>query len=410
MSRESLYRIALAAWSFIAGLAVMFAALWLMDMTPSEAVRSAARGEFARAEHPMWTEYASVTPEVKQVSADLMQDRSSAIVEAVEQVSPAVVSISLIVERRYLNRSYEDYFNYFYNRGRRTETARVLYPKVGTGFIINADGIIVTNHHVIAQGSEFLVTLQDGREYPGKLVGASEALDIAVLKISGDGFPFAVLGDSDGLTIGEWAIAIGNPFGSLLQDNQPTVTVGVISAVKRQFVGAAEEGRYYQNMIQTDAAINPGNSGGPLVNSGGEVIGINTFIFSQSGGNIGLGFARPINEVKRMVNEILTYGKVREVDLGVGGQGMGRQEIAMLNLPNDVQRGIMITYVAPDGPAAEAGIERGDIIYAMDGIPVKGVNDALAKIHSLKVGDVVELSLYREGRRFDTSIVARERK
>ena len=329
--------------------------------------------------------------------------RRNAIVRAIEEVNPAVVSIGIIVQRRYINTYYDDYWDYFM---RRPRTTREYYPKVGTGFVINSEGIVVTNHHVIEGGREVVVTLQDGREVAGEVIGADKTLDIAVIRIKGENFPYAPLGDSDDLIIGEWAIAIGNPYGSLLQDNRPTVTVGVISAVNRQFRGSAEEGRYYQNMIQTDAAINPGNSGGPLVNSRGEVVGINTFIFSKSGGSIGLGFAIPVNTVKRVVREILTYGKVRDVWLGFQGQEIGT--LMARSLGRSTADGVIVTYIEPGSPAAEAGLKRGDVIVAMDGIAIKGASDANAKIHSLQVGDRLVLTVERDGRSAEVTVVARE--
>src|SRR6185503_20605629 len=173
--------------------------------------------------------------------------------------------------------------------------------------IVDRSGIVLTNEHVVRNAEDIQVTLPDGRQMPGKLLGASAIYDLAVVRIQGDRLPAATMGNSDDLLVGEWAIAIGNPFGYLLNDPQPSVSVGVISATHRDVKSSATETGVYKDMIQTDASINPGNSGGPLINGDGEVIGINTFIFTQSGGSIGLGFAIPINMARRVMDEVSRY-------------------------------------------------------------------------------------------------------
>ena len=394
---------AFALWYFLSGMAVLFVFLVLFDVNPHGLVFP---GSDSAVQGPMWHENSPAVAARSVSAGDAQQiddSRSNAIVRAIGNVNEAVVSIGIIVQQRYISPHNRDYWDYFLRRG---STTRKYYPKIGTGFLINAEGIIVTNHHVIEGGREVVVTLQDGTEVPGEVIGFDKTLDIAVIKIEGGGHPYAPLGDSDGLIIGEWAIAIGNPYGSLLQDNHPTVTVGVISAVNRQFRGSSEEGRYYQNMIQTDAAINPGNSGGPLINSRGEVVGINTFIFSQSGGNVGLGFAIPVNTAKRVVHEILTYGKIRQVWLGFQGQEIGT--LMARSLERSTTDGVIITYVESGSPAEEAGLQRGDIIVEMDGIPVKSANDANAKINSLRVGDRLQVKIERNGRTTTVEVVAKE--
>jgi serine protease Do len=401
------YRLSFAAfalWYFLSGMAVLFIVLVVFNIDPHALLFP---GDELGRQRPMWHEIKTATEPLPltAVSQEGLDDsRNNAIIRSIQSVNPAVVGIGIIVQRRYVDPNYRDYWEYFFRR--EPSTAQEYYPKIGTGFLINADGIVVTNHHVIEGGREVIVTLQDGREVQGQVIGFDKTLDVAVIKIEGGNYPYAPLGDSDNLIIGEWAIAIGNPYGSLLQDNRPTVTVGVISAVNRQFRPSSEEERYYQNMIQTDAAINPGNSGGPLINSRGEVIGVNTFIFSQSGGNIGLGFAIPINTVKRVVDEILTYGKIRTVWLGFQGQEIG--SLLRRSLGRESTEGVIVTYIEPDGPADNAGLQRGDVITAMDGIPVKGAADANAKIHSLRVGDRLELTVERDGRSTRIVITARE--
>jgi serine protease Do len=407
MKSRASYSIALAAWGFVAGSLAVLAVLWILG-TPVDQLFTAEPASAGQTSEPGYYEY---TPRdrstiMQQVSADIVQDRSNAIINSINNVSPSVVSISLIIERRMLSRGYRYYMDPFYNRG-EGKTVRQKIPKVGTGFLVNPDGMIVTNHHVIEHGKDIMVSLQDGREFDAEILGKDEALDLALLKIEGEDFPYAPLGDSDNLVTGEWAIAIGNPFGNLLQDNQPTVTVGVISAVRRKFISGEEDERYYQNMIQTDAAINPGNSGGPLVNAEGEVIGINTFIFTPSGGNIGLGFARPINEVKRLIDEILTYGEVRDVYLGFYAQTISSVLARSYNLPSS--SGFIIVSVDKGSPAWEAGLRRGDVVYALDDVPIKGAGDSNARISSLKVGDELKLRVYRDGRYSDVVLEAVER-
>ena len=411
---------------FIIGLAFLFLFLVLFDMNPRDVLFPSGAGRdqglvFAdteggsadtrpagalvdELEGPMYHEADSrVAVASRERSADIDDSRDNAIIRAIREVSPAVVSIGITVQRRYIEPYFDDYLGYFYRRGR---SYNQYYPKVGTGFIINSEGVVLTNHHVIEGGTDVVVILQDGRELKGSVIGSDKTLDIAVVRIEGENLPYAILGDSDDLIIGEWAIAIGNPFGSLLQDNNPSVTVGVISAVNRQFRPSSEEGRYYQNMIQTDAAINPGNSGGPLVNSSGQVIGLNTFIFTKSGGNIGLGFAIPINTAKAVVREILSYGKVRNVWLGFQGQEIGTLTARALGLSST--DGVIVTYVEEGSPAHGAGLQRGDLIMEMDGIPVIGASDANAKIRSLKVGDKLRLRVNRDGRLLSLEIEAKE--
>jgi len=223
--------------------------------------------------------------------ASISTTRRNAIVLAAEKVEPAVVSISVEMTRVVqLSPFYDEFFNSFFRDVFPRREYHEVIPKLGSGFIVNRQGYILTNHHVISDGERFFVTLSDGREFEAKLLGADRYADIAVLKIKGKNLPYAELGDSEKLIIGEWAIAIGNPFGNLLTGPEPTVTVGVISATNRTFYPSSSDEHIYQNMIQTDAAINPGNSGGPLVNAEGKVIGINTFIVTKSGGSMGIGF------------------------------------------------------------------------------------------------------------------------
>jgi serine protease Do len=215
------------------------------------------------------------------------------------------------------------------------------------------------------------------------------------------------LGDSDDLIIGEWAIAIGNPFGNVLKDPQPTVTVGVISAVNRSFNPAGEEEHIYQDMIQTDAAINPGNSGGPLVNADGKVIGINTFIVTKSGGSLGIGFAIPINKCKQVLKEVTQYGRVRQVWFGFQLQEMTPLYARSLGLKE--AEGFIVVYVERRSPAWQADLQKGDILLGVDGKSLNSVADVRLLLLSRRVGDKLILTVQRNSRQLKIPLTLRER-
>ncbi|HPN41497.1 MAG TPA: trypsin-like peptidase domain-containing protein [Candidatus Cloacimonadota bacterium] len=226
--------------------------------------------------------------------------RHNSITAAVQAVEPAVVSVNVIKTELIrggnpFGFSFFDFFD-FAPLQRQVQS-------IGTGIIYDPAGFIITNAHVVSGATQIKVVLPDKREFDATVVGKDDTRDIAKLKINGSRLPYARLGSSKDLIIGEWAVALGNPYGFLMNDSKPSVSVGVISAVNRSFA-PRDDNRSYRNMIQTDAAINPGNSGGPLVNINGEVIGVNTFIFSENGGNIGIGFAIPIETVKEILASI----------------------------------------------------------------------------------------------------------
>jgi serine protease Do len=223
---------------------------------------------------------------------------------------------------------------------------------------VREDGVVVTNAHVVAGATRVLVAMRDGKRLAARVVGVDETIDLAVLKVDARGLPVAPLGSSDNLLIGEWAIAIGNPFGFVLGNSEPSVSAGVISATGRNLVGAAEGGGVYLDMIQTDAAINPGNSGGPLANADGEVIGVNSSIYTPTGGSVGLGFAIPINRARRVAEDLLAHGKVRRPWVGVT-LGSPRAAQSALDI---VSTEALVRAVTPGSPAARAGIEPGDVL------------------------------------------------
>jgi serine protease Do len=268
--------------------------------------------------------------------------------------------------------------------------------------IVDAAGLVVTNEHVVRDAERVTVTLTDGRQVPAKILGGSATYDLAVLKIDAEHLPVAPLGDSDGLVVGEWAIAIGNPFGYLITDSQPTVTAGVVSATRRDIKSEATSTGVYKNMIQTDAAINPGNSGGPLVNGDGEVIGINTFIFTQGGGSLGIGFAIPANLVRRVLGEIRSYGRVRIAWPGFQVQPV--TEYLAQRLAFREAGGLVVTRVDAGGPAAHVGVRVGDRIRKVNAQVVNSVDDAQRSIYGAAVGDQLALVVERGGRTFNLRV------
>lgn len=330
--------------------------------------------------------------------------RRTAIVRAAEEAGPGVVSIATI--RTQIVRSpliapfHDEWFEPFFRE--LYPTRRYDIPGLGSGFIVDSQGYVVTNGHVIQDAESIKVTLPDGRQFDGTPVGSDPNYDIALIKIESKELPSVVLGDSDNLLVGEWAIAIGNPFGFLLNDTQPSVTAGVISATHRDVKSEVKSGGIYKDMIQTDAAINPGNSGGPLVNSSGEVIGVNTFIFSSSGGSLGMGFAIPINTVKRVVDELIRFGQVRNIWIGISVQEISPFLAERLGIED--REGLVVSAIDRGSPAYRAGIRVGDVIRAVNGTRVTRTRDAQRIIFGTAVGDTVRLKVERDGRARDVVV------
>jgi len=312
--------------------------------------------------------------------------RRTAITDAVAKVAPAVVTVQTEVLDRTINP-----FDIF--AGSR------IVPGIGSGFIVRKDGIIVTNAHVVQDAQSIEVELRDGTTYPAKLVGRDEINDLAVLRIEAHDLPVAPLGDSDDLLIGEWVIAIGNPYGFLLGNSEPSVTVGVISGTGRNLVARSEGSAIYVDMIQTDAAINPGNSGGPLVDAEGNVIGVNSSIFSPSGGSVGLGFAIPIDRVRRVTDDLLAHGSVRRPWVGL------KLEIPSgPNVHADPRMAMRVTSVVPGSPADKAGIMRGDVLEKSRNRSIRTAFDWEAELLDLRVGEQVPLTLKRGDRHFVVTV------
>jgi serine protease Do len=342
------------------------------------------------------------------------ESRRNAIVVATERTAPAVVSIASKYTRQVQTYPFHssiarEWLKQFF---RVPDTQTREFSSLGSGVIIHEDGYILTNEHVVHNADLIEVTLSDGTIAEGHIVGDAPDYDLALIKIEGDNLPYAPLGDSDDILVGEWAIAIGQPFGQLLFDTQPTVTVGVISALHRDVKsGANQRGadeRIFKDMIQTDAAINPGNSGGPLVDSRGHVIGINTFIFSTgSGGNLGMGFAIPINRGKWVLEEIQRYGRVREVWVGITVREVTPQFAAALELGS--ARGLLVREIQLESPADKAGVKPGDLITSVNGQPIATLQEANRMIFGLKVGDTLEFEIDRRGERESVTLELEER-
>lgn len=346
---------------------------------------------------------AEVAPEA------LDRSRRTAIVEAAERVGPSVVTLS-VVQTRVVQTSRGPFGNDFFEPFFRDMIPQYRYreqiPSMGSGFIISQDGYVLTNEHVVHGADKITVILSDGRSFPGRLVGSQTQYDLAIVKIDGKNLPTAALGTSRDLLVGEWAIAIGNPFGFLLNDTQPTVTAGVISATRRDIKAQSQSSGIYKNMIQTDAAINPGNSGGPLVNARGEVVGINTFIFTKSGGSEGIGFAIPIDPAKRVVEEIIKYGKVRNVWIGVSTWEL--TPYVAQHLATTDRNGLYVSAIERGSPADKAGVRVADIIRKVNGTPVRDGNEAYRVIFGASVGDTITLTVERESKLLDLRLLLEE--
>ncbi len=339
---------------------------------------------------------------------DIDNTRRNAIVRAADKVGPAVVSLSVIqvVHTRSSSPLGNDFWGFLFLPPPSRER-KVL--SLGSGVIINPEGYILTNNHVVEGAKEIKVTLISGDEYPGRMIGTDPVTDLAVVKIIADKpvkFPNVVLGDSDDMIIGEWAIAIGNPFGYLLEDPKPTVTVGVISATNRDI--KPEEGMkaVYRKMIQTDASINPGNSGGPLVNALGEVIGINTFIFTSGRGSEGIGFAVPINRAKLVINDLLKFGEVVKAWIGLNVHSI-TPDIAQ-SLDISTNHGLIISSVSDNSPAARAGLIPGDLLLKVGKSEMKSVADWDEMVTYARAGRALGLNILRNSKEFSIVVVPEE--
>lgn len=347
-----------------------------------------------------------------------------AFVNVAEKVGPAVVSISAekihrVPGRRFFyfgprgrdffdNDFFDEFFKEFFEAIPEHKYKQI---GLGSGVIIDPEGYILTNEHVISGAEKIIVSLSDGREFQASIKGTDPRSDLAIIKIDAkEDLPYAVLGDSDTIKIGEWVVAIGNPFGFAMNSPKPTVTAGVISAVHRSLPGlpgARGRGRAYLDLLQTDAAINPGNSGGPLCNLDAEVIGINVAIVSTSGGYQGIGFAIPSNIAKRIIGDLIKGKEVVYGWIGVTIQEITKDLAEYFGLKE--KRGVLISGVLTGGPAYKAGLKSGDIIMKIDDLDIRDIRDVLRKISQTTPGQKVNLYIIRNGKPMRVALIVGKR-
>ena len=328
---------------------------------------------------------------VSQKSID--NSRQNAITNSIKEVGPAVVGINV------KGIEFQSPFRFMPFRPIEVESN-------GSGVVISPDGYIITNYHVVENASKIIVTITGGKQYDAEFVGWDELTDLAVLKLDGRNFPYVNMGNSDDLIIGEWVIALGNPFGLFDANQQPTATIGIISGKNLDF--GLQDGKVYQNMIQTDAAIKSGNSGGPLVNSKGELIGINTFVYSgdySSKGSSGFGFAIPINRARSIAEELKRKGRINRGKLGFNVYTLNPRISAYLNIP--FYEGLFVKEILKNGPASKAKLEIEDVIVELEGKKVKNIDDfnEILAIKNYRSGDKLKLKIWRRGRYLDRTLI-----
>jgi len=305
-----------------------------------------------------------------------------------ERTTPAVVNISTTTAIRAAEHPLmqDPFFRRFFKLPQNQRKRE--HHSLGSGVIVDPErGYVLTNNHVIAKADEIRVTLHDGRSLEAKLVGADPDTDVAVLKIPTEDLHGIRFADSDQLRVGDFVVAIGNPFGL-----SQTVTSGIVSALGRSGLGI--EG--YENFIQTDASINPGNSGGPLVNLRGELVGINTAILAPGGGNVGIGFAIPINMVRTIVAQIVDYGGVKRGHFGIAGQDLNPDLAKALGV--GIHQGAVVAQVLDESPAKQAGLRAGDVVTSLNGHAIRGAAELRTRLALLRIGDTVDLEVLRDGR------------
>jgi Do/DeqQ family serine protease len=332
-------------------------------------------------------------------SGDAQSRPAGSLSAAAQKASPAVVSINTSKNRPKVGSRQDPWFRYFHGDQEEDDAAGV-----GSGVIVSPEGHILTNNHVVEDADDIEVVLSDGRRAAAKVLGIDPDSDLALLKISLDNLPVIVLGQSESLRVGDIALAIGNPFGV-----GQTVTSGIVSALGRNQLGI----NTFENFIQTDAAINPGNSGGALVDANGHLIGINTAIYSRSGGNMGIGFAIPVATAMSVMKDLIRDGKVTRGWIGVEPQDLSAELAATFKLPpkvgNDALSGVVITGVLQNGPAAKAGIRPGDVIVKVNNQAVGNVSELLSSVASLQPGTPAQLQVWRSQGVADISVTPSQR-
>jgi serine protease Do len=321
-------------------------------------------------------------PARTHAGSEIDASRRTAITSAAERVAPAVVTVQVETKSEAPVSIYDMMFG--------AGPSERVQASLGTGFIMRSDGVVVTNAHVVSGATTVSVALRDGKTYQASVIGADALNDVAVLRIDATGMPVAPLGNSSDVIVGEWAIAIGNPFGFVLGNAEPSVTAGVISGTGRNLLGrtTGQTGTY--DMIQTDAAINPGNSGGPLVNAVGEVIGMNTVIYTPTQGSVGVGFAVPINRVKRIAEDLLANGVVRRPWVGVK-----LKEPESNNPREAIAMGAVVQTVVPGSPASAAGVRPGDQILRVGEHPIRNQFAWESLLLDTRVDELLPIQLKR---------------
>ncbi|MGM0783427.1 MAG: Do family serine endopeptidase [Pseudomonadota bacterium] len=338
------------------------------------------------------------TPEVRQAAPLSREQGPASYATAVENAAPAVVNIysSRVVEREEHPLMSDPFFRQFF--GDELPSQQRLLSSLGSGVIVSEDGYVLTNHHVIDGADEIQVALRDGRETLAEVVGTDPESDLAVLRIDVDDLPVISLANSQDVAVGDVALAIGNPFGV-----GQTVTMGIISATGRSHLGL----NAYEDFIQTDAAINPGNSGGALVNADGALVGINTAIFSRSGGSQGVGFAIPTRLASSILDDLVTKGRVIRGWLGIEAQEMTPELAASFGL--NAPEGVVIAGVVPDGPADRANLRPGDVLLEVDGRPILDARIAMSDIAAIEPGADLPLTVVRGGETLSVTLEVGER-
>lgn len=338
------------------------------------------------------------SPEILKAEPLNRQQGPASYSDAVERAAPAVVNVysSRIVEREQHPLMSDPFFRQFF--GEDMPSRQRMLSSLGSGVIISEDGYVLTNHHVIQGADQIQVALRDGRETLAEVIGTDPESDLAVLRIALDEVPVIELADSGDVAIGDVSLAIGNPFGV-----GQTVTMGIISATGRSHLGLSA----YEDFIQTDAAINPGNSGGALINARGALVGINTAIFSRSGGSQGIGFAIPANLAGNILDELVTQGRVIRGWLGVEVQEINQDLAASFGLT--APRGVIIASVVPGGPADRAGLRAGDVLLSVDGRPILDPRQTMSDIAEVSPGTELPVTVVREGERVKATLEVGER-
>lgn len=338
-------------------------------------------------------------PDIRQAAPLTRNQGPASYSNAVNQAAPAVVNIysSRIVERDQHPLMSDPFFNQFFSGDDATTHQRML-SSLGSGVIVSDDGYVLTNHHVINGADQIQVALRDGRETLAEVIGTDPESDMAVLRIDLEDLPVIELANSEEVAVGDVALAIGNPFGV-----GQTVTMGIISATGRSHLGL----NAYEDFIQTDAAINPGNSGGALVNPEGALVGINTAIFSRSGGSQGIGFAIPANLAHSILNELVTRGRVIRGWLGIEAQALSRELAASFGLRTP--QGVIVAGVVSGGPAAQAGLQPGDVLLSIDGQVILDARATMSDIASIPPGTSLPLTIVRGGERMEITLEVGER-